>query len=441
MKNKSILIIATLFGLSNTVIAGPSGAAIPSRKPTKNELLEATAPGYVMEKSLKSECLGRLVFDLQGQIEWPTSHRHQSGVSLESRKFSEEVYQQGDKINFGNMAIAVVGPLNKKLIDSLHSEFPENRLVSLKQSLKEEELYLNKAIKDGATDRKSRYARSESEVSIQVLKKSISKISAENESFEPGILNSYGFWKRLRQSDEESNSIYRAYIFGGNYAYVFESKENYSTAAAKETQRRKFLKILADFRERKQNEVPGELGLCIPYGFLPDDGKTTSDIQQSIRWTDTPGVLYTIHTGTVDPRDSKSPVIEAIATAAIGLMGSTSEADMKRFVTERIGPRLAKIGGLTAQQGGVALKVSETGKTPYEVYSVFTGYGGWLGTSVLPYILVEMTTRTMEQAPELKANPPPFKQSMGRLNTLLKSTRLRPTTPAMPELVNVQKEK
>ena len=40
----------------------------------------------------------------------------------------------------------------------------------------------------------------------------------------------------------------------------------------------------------------------------------------------------------------------------------------------------------------------------------------------------------MEQAAELKKNPLPFKQSMERLETLLKSTRLRPTTPLMPEL-------
>jgi hypothetical protein len=45
-----------------------------------------------------------------------------------------------------------------------------------------------------------------------------------------------------------------------------------------------------------------------------------------------------------------------------------------------------------------------------------------------------MSTRTMEQAAELKKNPLPFKQSMERLETLLKSTRLRPTTPLMPEL-------
>lgn len=55
-------------------------------------------------------------------------------------------------------------------------------------------------------------------------------------------------------------------------------------------------------------------------------------------------------------------------------------------------------------------------------------------SAVLPFILVEMSSRTMEQAPELKTNPPPFKQSMDRLQMLLKSTPLRPTMPSMPDM-------
>jgi hypothetical protein len=67
-------------------------------------------------------------------------------------------------------------------------------------------------------------------------------------------------------------------------------------------------------------------------------------------------------------------------------------------------------------------------------YTVFTGYSGWLGRAVLPYILFEFGSCSMEQAPELKQNPPPFNSSYARQETLLKSTHLRPTEPALPEL-------
>jgi hypothetical protein len=65
------------------------------------------------------------------------------------------------------------------------------------------------------------------------------------------------------------------------------------------------------------------------------------------------------------------------------------------------------------------------------------GYGGWQNTFVLPSILVDMRSYTRLEAPELTVNLPPFEQSMERLNALLKSIRLRPTEPAMPELANL----
>ena len=64
-------------------------------------------------------------------------------------------------------------------------------------------------------------------------------------------------------------------------------------------------------------------------------------------------------------------------------------------------------------------------------------------SALLPLILIliEMSSRTMEQAPELKTNPPPFKQSVDRLQMLLKSTPLRPTMPSMPDMAGPESEK
>jgi len=117
-------------------------------------------------------------------------------------------------------------------------------------------------------------------------------------------------------------------------------------------------------------------------------------------------------------------------------MGTAEDEEVKPFVTDRLGPRAYKIGGVSGLQGGVAVKVAEAGSNPYETYQVFTGYAGWPGAEALPFIFVELNTTTMNMAPELKQNPPPFKQSMGRYEALLKSIRLRPTTPPMPDMVD-----
>lgn len=254
--------------------------------------------------------------------------------------------------------------------------------------------------------------------------------------------DSNGYWKTTIEANNESSrySIYRAYLKRDGYIYVFESHHKMDKASDKETHRQKFVGLLKKFRVRKPNEIPTELGVCIPHGFIPDDGKGLSEFKQSLRWPDAPGVLYTIETGNVHPRRMKSTGTMAATKAAIGTPGSGGEEDdVKDFVTQRIGPRSYKIGGLTGEQGGVVLTVKQPGKDPYEAYSLFTGYSGWLGTAVLPYITVDMHTYTKEQAPELKQNPPPFKQSMERLDLLLKSMRLRPTNPPMPDFASMSK--
>lgn len=68
-------------------------------------------------------------------------------------------------------------------------------------------------------------------------------------------------------------------------------------------------------------------------------------------------------------------------------------------------------------------------------YGMFTGYGGWANSQVLPFITVNMLAFTRYQEPTFKAYPPPFKETLQRHDALLKSIRPRPTEPTMPELV------
>jgi len=205
-----------------------------------------------------------------------------------------------------------------------------------------------------------------------------------------------------------------------------------NTPSDKGAHKRDFSAMLAKFRARAANEIPTEPGVCFPYGFIPDDGRTVVEFKQSLRYSDAPGVLYTIETGTVDPRRLKSTPLLAAAHAGINPPPATEESEIRPVVIQRIGPHSIKIGGLSALQGGGVLQAG-SGSKKYDIYSVFSGYSGWLGTAVLPYILVEMHTVNRELATELKQSPPPFKQSKARLDILLQSMRWRPTDPTMTE--------
>jgi hypothetical protein len=276
----------------------------------------------------------------------------------------------------------------------------------------------------------------DSEDWIRGWEKTIRDIRAEFEPFDPGLPASQGYWTSTYYGNDETNlySVLRAYLTRGDYIYIFESEEKMKSPSDKEAHKRNFSSMLAKFRTRAPNEIPTEPGVCLPYGFIPDDGRTVVEFKQTLRYPDAPGVLYTIETGTVHPRRLKSSAVTAMAHAIINPPPTSDENEVRPVVTERIAPRVIKMGGLKAIQGGTVLKAG-TGTDQYEIYSVFSGYSGWLGTMVLPYILVEMKTVNRERAPEIKQNPPPFKQSKDRLDRILSSMRWRPTTPPMSEFV------
>lgn len=409
--------------------------AAPSRKPTAQELSQATAPGYVTPAGTARECLGRLVFDVHAPVQWPTRYKNASDTGIFYRSFSEEVFHQGDEIQVGNVRIGVLGPLGKEDLVALREAMPQARIDRLQALLKDDEAELAQ-LKGQPANARTRQASYLAQKSVTGRQAQIRELQTNYQEFDSGLPGSEGY--RSSEGSGTVNpmrySIYRSHLKRGDYVYVFESTQEIRDKDSEAAHGQQFIRFLKSFRPRKANEVPKDLGLCIPHGFIADDGKTVSAIKQSLRWPDAPGVLYTISTGNVDPRALKVPLVQAAATGGIGKFGSRGEQEAQPFIVERIAPRSARIGALTAQQGGVALKVSRPGSTSFETYTVFTGYAGWLGTAVLPYILIELNSRSMEQAPELKQNPPPFKTSYARLETLLKSTHLRPTEPAMPEL-------
>lgn len=411
--------------------------AVPSFPPTLKEMHEATAPGYKSPLGVKQECLGRLVFDVAQSVQWPTFHKGYSD-GLFNRSFSKNVWDAGDEMRFGNTLVAVIGSVGGILKESVLESTPAATEARLKTLIKEERAYMAGLRKEGAKTETVLTHLERAEDAIRSWEKTL-KDSQENfEPFNPGLPDSEGYWTSWTEASDETNrySVLRAYLTRGDFIYVFESRSKLIKPADKEDHKKSFAAMLSKFRTRAPNEIPTELGVCVPFGFIPDDGKTVTEFKQSLRFPDAPGVLYTIQTGNVHSRRIKFTPLLAASRASTNPRASSEQDQIKPVVTQRIGPRLYKIGALTGSQGGVVLKVTQPSREKYDMYSVFTGYSGWLGTAVLPYILVDMRTVTKAQAAELKQNPPPFKPSMDRLDLLLKSMRLRPTNPPMPELAN-----
>ncbi|XYJ11673.1 T6SS immunity protein Tli4 family protein [Telluria sp. B2] len=408
--------------------------AIPSYLPTAEQMFKVTAPEYKPSRDVKSECLGRLVFEVGREIQWPTRFNSANPDGIFNRSFSLNVADRGDTMRFGNTYIAVIGSVEGVEKEGIYRSTPAALEEGLRKLIAETRAYIERQKKVVKNIEIARKEIAEAEEWIRDWEKTIKEEREKFQTFDPGLSESRGYWTSKIEANHETNlySIFRAYLPRGEYIYVFESTAAMKAPSDKEKHKRDFLTLLAKFRTRAPNEIPDEPGVCFPFGFIPDDGRTVVEFKQSLRFPDAPGVLYTIETGTVHPRRLKATPLLAAASASINPPPATDENEIRPVVTQRIGPHLVNMGGLRASQGGVVLTASSGGEK-YDIYSVFTGSSGWLGTAVLPYIMVEMRSFTKERAPELNQNPPPFKQSKDRLDVMLKSMRWRPTNPPMSE--------
>jgi hypothetical protein len=406
----------------------------PSRTPTASDMLKVTAPSYKQAAGAKSECLGRLIFEVRPKVEWPLYYYSDSYSSFFAGTFSANVSARYETMQFGRSRIAVIGSVGGIKKEKILEETPAAINARLEKSIAEKRAYIERLRKDIKNVKATQEKIKDQEEWVRGWEKTIKEDREEFQPFDPGVPDSQGYWTSRGQAIDETDreSILRAYLTRGEHIFVFESTVDMNTPADKEKHQRDFSAMLATFRPRAANEIPAEPGVCIPFGFIPDDGRTPIEFKQSLRYPDAPGVLYTIATGSVDPRSPKATLLTAAADASLNPPPPSERDKVKAVVTQRIGLHMVNLGGLTAPQGGTVMQARAGGET-YDIYSVFTGYSGWLGTDVLPYILVELHTLTKVHAEELKQNPPPFKQSKERLDILLGSMRWRPTNPAMPE--------
>ena len=367
-------------------------------------------------------------------MEWPVHFNSSNVDEFWNRSFSRNVRSIGDALRFGSTYVAVIGSVSGTRKEEIFEITPTALEASLREMIGRSRSYIEEQRRDAKDVESARVEIEQREEFIRMWEKSIEEKREKFERFDPGLPASYGYWTSSIEGNDDTNrySNYRVYLTRGEYVYVFESTVKMNTPSDKEIHKRDFSAMLKSFRTRALNEIPTEPGVCIPYGFIPDDGRTVVEFKQSLRFPDAPGVLYTIDTGTVHPRRSKAPLLLALAHASINPPAETQGDEGRPVVTKRIGPQSVNMGGLSASQGGVVLQAGLEGQK-YDIYNVFTGYGGWLGTDVLPYILVEMHTVNRAVATEITQHPPPFEHSKQRLDTLLNGMRWRPTNPPMPE--------
>lgn len=414
-----------------------SASAAPNR-PGAEELRRALHAGHATPKGRRQECLARLVFDLSGDIEWGIS---KPGLwSGDKFRFTATLPDGQDHAGMGYVSLVVLAPADWSDI----VELVESREAATHNGVRrmKEAIEVKKGRIDDLQELLDDPSKNINGEDLSTYPQGIADLKREIADYEARIVRSphHSFrvdWGIPQTLGYRAGSALYAFVLRDGRAYKFMGLGG-EGAPPFEERERAFRQMLHNFRPRKLYEIPKEPGICFPYGFVADDGKEHSRIEVSMRYKDRPGVIYTISSAVVGEHGvpgSEPAMTQATARASTGILAGAIAAGR---TVKTLGPRAVKIGALPAWQGGIAMNTADPGKPPVASYSIYTGTGGWPHSRVLPNIIVNLRSFTREQEPDLPSDPPPFDESVSRLDALIQSMRLRPTQPLMPELAGLE---
>ena len=412
--------------------------APPRPHPSAKDLAQALNAAYRPSPSSHLECLGRLVFNVDGPMTW--------ALSASTRDPKDQMPTVTREIRSGDEALDYGGNRDLTILiypgatrEQMEEEYQEkaNAHISVAKELAERIEFkerLDAEVKEiartnpdprisqedyrrGAVDRAN---------DIASLKRRLADAQKGSDAMDFGLPDRKGLGgKRSFLGFIWSDGVYY------RFAMINDSRDTRSDAEREAW----FIDVMKRFRPRKLYEVPKERGVCVPYGFFPDDGTVPFHTVAGFRYNDRPNVLYVINTQVVGQAPVDNTLFIATSRASVGLLAGFANEEVAKLIKQRIGPRRAHIGELAAEQGGAVVRLTD-GDRQFDNYSVYTGYMGWMDSHILPFVAVDMRSFTQAETAQspiekLKTDPPPFEESKARLDALLKSVRLRPTDPPM----------
>ena len=250
--------------------------------------------GVALADAPRQECLGRMTFNVPEEMEWATydaerTFRISSGGG---HNFTSKVAAKGDlaSYDFKGVVIRVSDIVNR-------SEF-ESAVGYQKGTGRRYQRTLRENIE---TDKRRLAELPEMGYGPEVLAEVEQTIKELEERAEHAIPR------------EHDLGIPDAHFLGGDFpgfGYVYRNQRVYYFAmrqgAVDGTGAEAFKDLMARFRPRELYEVPEGPGICFPYGFIADDGKTAYSIKNSLRFTSTPNVIFTLVTASAnDPRQTQ----------------------------------------------------------------------------------------------------------------------------------------
>ncbi|MGQ7960088.1 T6SS immunity protein Tli4 family protein [Pseudomonas sp. SP16.1] len=295
--------------------------------------------GLALADAPRQECLGRITFDVPEEIQWATYSAQRTNRITDGgggHIFTPKVTAKGDvgSYDYDGLTIRVSDIVERDTFDGAA------RYIKGTARLYQEELIKEAARKKNALEELKELDRKEN---TEITREAVERFAKNIEEVERKI--------PLTKIHEYDLGIPDAYFLGGylapgkallwrnNRVYYFA----FSKAGPGSAERIKAL--MARFQPRELYEVPKGPGFCFPYGFIADDGKTAYSIKNSLRFTKTPNVIFTLLTASANDPWQTRPTLGTYDSDYHP--GYDSEKWRKTSFIERIqlGKRLAGLEG------------------------------------------------------------------------------------------------
>lgn len=249
--------------------------------------------GIALADTPRQECIGRMTFDVPEEMQWATFHADYTNRISKGggHGFSLKVGAKGDNASYDydGLVIYVSDIVERSQFDGAA------KYIKGTANLYQDELRKTVEIKK---------RRLEKLPSLGYGKEVMSEVEAEIKEVERKI--------PLAKIHEYDLGIPDAYFLGGNIApskaLLWRNKRVYYFAFGKAgpDSAERIKALMARVQPRELYEIPKGPGFCFPYGFIADEGKTAYSIKNSLRFTHTPNVIFTLVTASAnDPWQTK----------------------------------------------------------------------------------------------------------------------------------------
>ena len=386
----------------------------------------ASNSGYATPSGYKTECLGRQLVDVPGEVEWAmVKPLEGQDYDWTSPYFNRKMVVMEDGASGFDFFVGASDETARSLLEKAIEVEEGDVRIGISETKHDIEV----ATRVLASGRASGNFDQETITSEQDDIASLKAFLARQTTFDVGLPDSYGAY----------NARYtRIYLYRAGRLYIFTGYRG-EDVAARDRYKDGLVNVVKNrFRPRSAYEIPTDGGFCIPYGFIADAPGSHPHyrVQATFREKAMPNVLYTLKLErNLSFRVPGSGPIPGGVTGTgslatllrLDIIGLIARSSVKRTIRDTdfsFGAYPAEISGAIGD-----------GKLPGEKrrnYVLTAGFQGGVDDDVLPSMQLMVNGYPTSTDASLKLPTPKVEDTLVKAQAIARSVRWRPVVGQQP---------